>query len=158
MQRLVMHTNFYSSSNRTDQKHDLQLTIILTAFLIFLIPLSCRNSSPDIQSSKEAVKNTYSCKDLSTQFQTYEEALLRIKQSNFQIKDAVITSKSSWIRGASYYSCDGQTGYFVILTDQNNFLFQNMPITIWEGFKDTNSFGEYYNAYIRDRYLMYVGR
>jgi len=98
-----------------------------------------------------------SCSELPAQFQSYEEAKSSIKQSNFKIEDEVNTSESSWIRAASYYSCDGKSGYFLMLTDKKDYLFQGMPIETWKGFKGADSFGRYYHAYIRDRYYMYVG-
>lgn len=131
--------------------------ICLLCFLL-LTPLSCRNANGDSQTPVETKPVTYSCISLPTQFQSYDEAKTAVKNASFQITDAVITNKSSWIRAASFYSCDGQTGYFLLATDKKEYLFEGMPLVVWEGFKGADSFGEYYNAFVRDRYYMYVGQ
>lgn len=133
-------------------------TILVGTTLLILITLSCHDAPNNTQESGSRTETSKSCIELPAQFQSYEEAESRITSASFQFQDAANTSKSSWIRGASYYSCDGQTGYFLLLADKKNYLFQGLPKVIWEGFKSADSFGEYYHAYIRDRYYMYVGQ
>lgn len=144
---------------------------MLHNFLLFIsiisLTTSCTNNK-NIDQANSEINNEHSnsifidpsqnCIDLPVQFPNYSEAVNRIKHASFQIQDAANTSKSSWIREASYYSCDGQSGYFMLLTDKKNYVFQGMPISIWQGFKGADSFGEYYHAHIRDRCFMYVGQ
>lgn len=145
------------SNSRSLNSISYKALCLVTAMLI-LVSFSCHNSSNEVQKLNDNRENKTSCRDLPTQYQSYEEAKSSISQASFQIEDAVNTTKSSWIRGASYYSCDGQSGYFLLVTDKKDYLFQGMPLEVWEGFKVADSFGEYYNAYIRDRYYMYLGQ
>ncbi len=132
-------------------------TILVGSTLLILIAVSCRDAPKDTQRSDSRTETSKSCSQLPGQFQSYEEAESRITSASFQFQDDVNTSKSSWIRVASYYSCDGQTGYFMLMTNKKNYIFQGMPLSIWQGFKNADSFGDYYHAHIRDRYYMYVG-
>lgn len=155
-----------TTSNGTSQLHvklDVLMarcnkTFLLVLTTMILITVSCRDAPNNSQEANSRTETNKSCSELPAQFQSYEEAESRITSVSFQFQDEVNTSKSSWIRGASYSSCNGQTGYFMLLTDKKNYIFQGMPVSIWEGFKGADSFGEYYNAYIRDRYYMYVGQ
>jgi hypothetical protein len=94
------------------------------------------------------------CEQLPKSYDSYDEALSLIRAAKFQYEDKANTSKSSWIRGAEYYSCDGKTGYFILITDSKEYIHAGMPLDVWEGFKNAESFGKYYNDYIKHKYLL----
>ncbi len=94
------------------------------------------------------------CSKLPATFQSYDQAVELVRSSEFKIDETVNTSKSSWIRGAEYYSCDGITGFFILTTDKQDYIYRDMPVEIWEGFKNADSFGSYYNSHIKGKWLM----
>lgn len=96
------------------------------------------------------------CDKLPETFQSYSQASKLIKSSKFKISESINTSKSSWIRGASYYSCDGKTGFLIIATDTKDYIHNNVPIEIWEQFKNAESFGSYYSNNIKGRYRLTI--
>ena len=75
------------------------------------------------------------CNSVPKHFSSYESAIAYIKKAEFKFKDEVNTSKSSWIRSASFYSCDGKTGYFIFGTDTKEYIHVGMPIDIWTELK-----------------------
>jgi hypothetical protein len=91
-----------------------------------------------------------SCNQLSTDNKSYDEVLTEIKSLDFKIIDNVNTSNSSWIRAASFYSCDGKTGYFILRTDKKEYLHASLPYSVWIEFKNAKSFGKYYNKSIKN--------
>jgi hypothetical protein len=142
---------------------------LLSIFLIALIVSfnSC-DSDPQEQEAQEkqdsinvakkeadslaTVEHSYDCNQLPTSYTSYDEAIKIIKSKHFKIEESVNTSNSTWIRGASYYSCDGNSGFLIINTDRHDYLHSGVPITIWHGFKNTNSFGNYYDHNIKHKY------
>ena len=94
------------------------------------------------------------CEKLQQKFSTYSEALSKIERANFSFSDNVNTSKSSWIKNARFYSCNNLDGYFILETSKKNYIFQGLPIEVWEDFKNAESFGSYYNTFIRGRYKL----
>jgi hypothetical protein len=100
--------------------------------------------------------NAQNCKNIPTHFNSYAQAISRVKDASFKIKEEVNTSKSSWIRSASYYSCDGNTGYFIYSTDKQEYIHEGVPIKIWRDFKNADSFGSFYDRNIKHRYLFYL--
>ena len=94
------------------------------------------------------------CDKLPTSFISFAEAVKQIQNAHFNFKDEVNTSKSSWIEGAKYFSCDNKTGYFILITDKHDYLYQNLPIGIWTAFKNASSFGHYYVVNIKHRYQL----
>ncbi len=95
------------------------------------------------------------CDSMSNTFSTYKEVLTTINKTSFKIEESVNTSKSSWIRKARYYSCDNITGFFVLKTDKKNYVFENVPISVWKRFKNADSFGKFYSSNIRNKYHLY---
>jgi hypothetical protein len=94
------------------------------------------------------------CNRLTPFFNSYSEAKGQILNSHFTYKDKIYTSKSSWIKGAKYFSCNKQTGFFFLETDEKDYIHQNLPIGVWIGFKNATSFGQYYNEKIRHNYQL----
>lgn len=85
---------------------------ITSILLIFFLILSCSQKN--------------NCYKLPEQFVTYQEALTQIKSASFKIKEDVNTSKSSWIKDASFYSCDGITGFFILKTYKEEYIFNRV--------------------------------
>jgi len=110
-------------------------------YLIFFIVLLSSCSSND-------------CEKLPTAFTSFDEAVKQIENAHFNFKDNINTSKSSWIREAKYFSCDNKTGFFILKTDKEDYVYQNLPIEIWTGFKNATSFGSYYNRNIKHKYKL----
>ena len=94
------------------------------------------------------------CSQLPSSFPSYREGLLKVEQASFPINDRVDTSRSSWIRSASYHSCGDGSGFMVLVTDSRTYLHQGVPMEVWEGFKNANSFGSNYNRRIKGRYQL----
>ncbi|MBW1613973.1 MAG: KTSC domain-containing protein [Deltaproteobacteria bacterium] len=113
--------------------------IILLIFLISLI---------------SQISYSQDCKTLPTIFDSYQQATRLVKSSKFKIKETLDTSKSSWIRGATYYSCDGEEGFLILVTDDKEYIHQNVPINVWNGFKNASSFGSYYSRNIKGKYQL----
>lgn len=116
------------------------LSIRFTFSLFFLILLISCSQKP--------------CEEIEENFRSYKEAKSKIESADFTFNDKVNTSKSSWIKRASFYSCNGKEGYFILETKQKSYIFKNLPIAIWQEFKKADSFGTYYSNYIRGKYIL----
>lgn len=97
------------------------------------------------------------CTEISVSFSSYRQAKSEIRAADFLLKEEANTSRSSWIRSATYYSCDMETGFFEIETDKgNHYIFKDLPISVWEEFKTAKSLGKFYNQNIRGRYQLLI--
>ena len=84
-----------------------------------------------------------------------EIVIKQVRQSSFNISEEVNTSKSSWIKKLEYYSCDKEVGYLILSTKRGKvYLFKDLPIILWRDFKQAESFGSFYNEYIKGRYSL----
>lgn len=99
--------------------------------------------------------NSKNCDEISSQFNSYEQAINEIQNSRFEFQDA--TSKnSSWIKDANYYSCDMKTGFLIIETSKQEYIHKDVPIKVWEEFNNSSSLGKYYNQNIKNRFQLYL--
>jgi hypothetical protein len=111
------------------------------------------------RSTSEKPKETlYSCENLPIQFDSYQSATLQVKNATFPVEESINTSRSSWVRAASYFSCDHTFGFLIITTDSRNYIYQEVPQKIWQAFQNANSFGSYYNQWIKGRYPVRLKR
>ncbi len=94
------------------------------------------------------------CSKLPLHFTSYESALRQVKNSSFRISEKVNTNNSSWIEAASYYSCDGVTGYFIYKAKGKEYIHAGVPLHMWNGFKAASSKGGIYNQQIKDKYKL----
>lgn len=95
------------------------------------------------------------CNNLPQTFTSPEQATQMVKKTKFHYAYSIDTKKSSWIRSAAYKSCDGKSGFFLLVTKTGKeYLFQDMPIDVWERFKRAVSHGEFYNHHIRNKYQL----
>ncbi len=114
-------------------------------FLVFII-VFCRSSI--------ACNNIIAYTNLPSHYSSYKSAVQMIQSARFRIKESVNTSKSSWVRSASYYSCDGVVGYFILRTDNKEYLYEGVPVVVWEEFKYSESCGSYCDRNIKWQYIL----
>ena len=63
------------------------------------------------------------CESIQANYESYNELTEAVKSHSFKIEEDLNTSKSSWIRHAEFYSCDGSIGYLIITTDKKEYSF-----------------------------------
>jgi len=113
---------------------------------------STTENSGQVDEASEPAGN--SCDDLPASFASYSDAMGQIRSASFRIAEEQNTDESSWVRGAEFYSCDGASGFFILRTDDREYIHVDVPVAIWQGFKDATSIGSYYNANIKRRYRL----
>jgi hypothetical protein len=97
-----------------------------------------------------------SCTTLPTAFESWEEAVIAVEQADYAKTDSFVSDESSWIKGASFYSCDGKSGYLVLDTYRGDYLHKGVPSDLWEDFKKAESQGVFYNVNLKGRFRFYL--
>lgn len=127
------------------------MRILILNYLCFISIFSCEQN----QFSNSIV--TYEendCNSLQANFSSYSDAINIIESTKFTLTDNANTTYSSWIRGASFHSCDKSFGYFIVKTDKNIYIHKDLPTSVWNNFKNASSLGSYYNNNIKNRYQL----
>jgi hypothetical protein len=94
------------------------------------------------------------CKDLPSRYSSSSEAINRVKNSTFVVRDKLPDDKSQKIVSANYYSCDGESGYLIYVTGRmaRSYIHTQVPKKIWLEFKNAVSSEAYYDRNIKDKY------
>jgi hypothetical protein len=94
------------------------------------------------------------CDSISKNFSSYDEAISIIRSTDFIIEENIDTD-SSWIDSIEYYSCDEASGYLIVNTKKGkSYIHENVPIQVWNQFKNADSFGRFYNQNIKGNYYL----
>lgn len=98
---------------------------------------------------------TEHCDTNKIQFSSYDEARISIRsQGGYAIQENR-NLNSSWIANAQYYSCDGKLGFLILETHSGKaYTHQNVPLSIWNNFKNARSPGSSYTKNIKGRYRL----
>jgi len=100
--------------------------------------------------------NNQNCTDINNKkFSSYSEAKQYVQTFDFQLREEENLQRSSWMSKANYYSCDGLVGYFIYeITNGKNYIYRNVPRVVWQGFKNADSRGAFYNQNIKGRFVL----
>jgi hypothetical protein len=98
------------------------------------------------------------CEKLPVIFNNYTDAKQKITGAKFSYKESINTSKSSWIRKASYFSCNDSVGYLLIRTDSQDYIHEDVPLQVWKSFKTAGPYGSFYNYNIKGRYQLSINQ
>lgn len=117
------------------------MKIVIYIFVISTL-ISCNSTAQD-------------CKNIQQTFSSYNAAIDKIQAASFKFTDRLPLGKSSWITSANYYSCDGISGYLIYTTKKaGQYIHQQVPLFIWQNFKNATSSGSYYDKNIKGRYKL----
>lgn len=94
------------------------------------------------------------CKLLPNSFSSYSHALTEIRKSDFAINETIDTSKSSWIEGLEYHSCDSKVGFLILKTKDREYIHQGVPVSLWKRLKTSPSFGTFYNSELKGKFQL----
>jgi len=92
-----------------------------------------------------------SCTRMPEKFRSKNEALKFIETERLS-QEVADTSKSSWLRSASYYYNKSGSGYGVFQIRDRRYIHAKLPRKIWDEIKSAQSLGRYYNEHIKGRY------
>jgi len=94
------------------------------------------------------------CSNVPATFTSYDEAITDVHGATFDLVDSANTGQSSFVTSANYYSCDGQSGYLIVGLKGREYIHKDVPVQIWQQFKQATSYGEFYAEFIRGRYRL----
>ena len=102
----------------------------------------------------------FSCKqnsELPKQFSSYDEAVNKVENASFSTVEEAETegkSENNFIESAKYYSNDDVKGFLILNFNGKEYIFDEVPITVWNDFKSSDDMGKYYNQSIRGIYIL----
>jgi hypothetical protein len=104
------------------------------------------------------VAQSQTCKKLPSNFNSYEEAVTKVRNATFKIEEEKNFDSDCWIIKASYYSCVGNSGYMIYITreQRKTYIHKNLPLWVWKEFINSSNPGSYYTRNIRGNYQLKI--
>lgn len=90
----------------------------------------------------------------SKTFSSYSEAIAGVRSKDFNTSDEINISDSEFINYAEYRSDDNSHGYLILNLSGKEYIYDNVPQSIWESFKNSNDKDGFYNNKIKNRYTL----
>ena len=92
--------------------------------------------------------STIPCNDPPS-FIDFKEAIEWVKKTKFHMSDFHFSNENDLFSTANYYSCDGLTGYLILLKqDGKEYILDQLEISKWNGLKNSDMIFSYYNEEI----------
>ncbi len=117
----------------------LSSTVIIISLLFTVANTSKTTNASPQYNSKYTYNNNYI-------WIKYRDTPVNINNGRFEYLD---TYRSSFIRGAWY---DAQNRYMIIKLKSTYYHYCGLPKSVWYKFKMANSYGKFYNGYIKGNY------
>jgi hypothetical protein len=126
------------------ESHYHNMKIFYTFLVLFLISIKSYSQT--------------NCNQLPTSFSSYNVALNLVNNAKFSFVDYLNTNNSVVMQGAKYFSCDNRTGFLIVGVNGQRYIYQGVPINVWNNFKKAGSYGSFYNTYIKNNYQLRLVR
>jgi len=119
------------------------LIIVILLLFSYITDIKCQDNTISEVQPEQQEEITFKHNYIKVK---YREDLVDIGNPRFEYLD---TSRSSFIRGAWY---DEDNNYMIINLKGTYYHYCGLPLKIWIDFKRADSFGTYYNKYIKGNY------
>ena len=92
------------------------------------------------------------CDSLSIASLSIDEAISKIENSKFRFQQQFKISRTFGVMNARYYSCDGESGYLIMLVDKINYLYLKIPKSVWDKLITSSDINTFYTIEIKEKY------
>lgn len=107
--------------------------IVFNTLLLFAL-ISCKQSPSELPKS----------------FSSYNEAVSKVKNTYFDVEETINTkdrSKDNWVTSAAY-----KGGFLIIGMKGKEYIFDEVPESVWNDFKNSDDLGKFYNQNIKNKF------
>lgn len=98
---------------------------------------------------------------IPNEFRSYQEAQYIVQSADLRIKEEAETvgkSTNNWIREAKYFANDKNSGYLIINMKGKDYIFDELPYSVWEEFKNADDLGKAFHQMIKGKYNLKLKR
>ena len=93
------------------------------------------------------------CKTYPKGPQSSEKIINSLKKSELNFVQSFETDQVRGIREASYFYCDNDQGFLLVILHNKTLLYKNVPLRTWFEFKYADSFDSYYTDEIKYKFI-----
>jgi hypothetical protein len=95
------------------------------------------------------------CDSLDISVLQKKDAISIIETAKFRFQQQFKISRTYGIMNVRYFSCDGQKGFLILVVDKEDYLYFDVPKSVWDTLITSSDINAYYNSDIKEKYEMH---
>lgn len=92
--------------------------------------------------------------ELPKTFTSYSEAIAEVRGADFNTEEEISISDSEFINSAEYRADNKDQGFLILDLSGKEYIYDNIPVSVWEDFKKSKDKDRFYNSRIRNHYTL----
>ena len=108
-----------------------------------------------VEHNYSIVSGYTNCDSLDLKDIEKKEVLKLLEQASFRFRQEFKLTRQEGLKGAAYYSCDGERGYLAVFYHDHSYLFKNVTKEIWVGFSKSSDPEGFFTKQILSKVPLY---
>jgi hypothetical protein len=129
-----------------------------TSIWLVLIMLTCQSVFGQVEHNYLIGPQSTDCDSLYVLSSPIDEAIENIERSTFRFQQQFKISRTYGVMNARYYSCDGEKGFLIINVDRKDFVYMDVPKSIWDNLITSPDINTFYVSEIEESYDVITDR
>jgi len=120
--------------------------------IVFLFMIGARNVNAQVEHNYPVGPQSTNCDSLDITLLSLDEAILKVESSKFRFQQQFKISRTYGVMSAKYYSCNGKSGYLIMLVDKKDLMYLEVPKSVWDTLITSSDINAFYKSEIEESY------
>lgn len=129
------------------------IIFLLASTIVCFIPITF--TFGQVEHNYSVASGYTNCDSLDLKGIEKKEVLKLLEQSSFRFRQEFKLTRQEGLKGAAYYSCDGERGYLAVFYHDHSYLFKNVTKEIWIGFSKSSDPEGFFTKQILSKISLY---
>ena len=125
---------------------------IYILLIVFLFMIGARNVNAQVEHNYPVGPQSTNCDSLDITLLSLDEAILKVESSKFRFQQQFKISRTYGVMSAKYYSCNGKSGYLIMLVDKKDLMYLEVPKSVWDTLITSSDINAFYKSEIEESY------
>jgi hypothetical protein len=120
--------------------------------IIFLFIIGIKTVNAQVEHNYPVGPQSTDCDSLDIALLSLDEAISKVENSKFRYQQQFKISRTYGVMSARYYSCNGKSGYLIMVVDKKNLIYLEVPKSVWDALITSSDINAYYKSEIEENY------
>jgi hypothetical protein len=120
--------------------------------IVSLLIIGNKTVNAQVEHNYPVGPQSTNCDSLDIALLSLDEAMAKVESSNFRFQQQFKISRTYGVMSAKYYSCNGKSGYLIMLVDKKNLMYLEVPKTVWDTLITSSDINAFYKSEIEESY------
>jgi hypothetical protein len=120
--------------------------------IVSLLIIGNKTVNAQVEHNYPVGPQSTNCDSLDIALLSLDEAISKVESSKFRFQQQFKISRTYGVMSAKYYSCNGKSGYLIMLVDKKNLMYLEVPKTVWDTLITSSDINAFYKSEIEENY------